>query len=120
MIDMLSLLPESNQDRFDSRHRLVIAAAQRAKHLMQGAPSMGPSQFTKETTHAIDEVLHGRVKFLAGKEARQALKDVKNGREAELERTVAVESAEDAREIKKELSVYVDDSVKAAEADSEE
>lgn len=120
MIDMLSLLPEPNQERFDSRHRLVIAASQRAKHLMQGAPPMGPVRFTKETTHALDEVLQGRIKFLAGKEARQALKEAKKGRETEMERAVAVEAAEDVKEIKKELSVYVDDSAKAAEADSEE
>ncbi|MBM4133082.1 MAG: DNA-directed RNA polymerase subunit omega [Nitrospira sp.] len=120
MIDMLSLLPEANQERFDSRHRLVIAAAQRAKHLMQGAPPIGPVRFTKETTQALDEVLKGRIKFLTGKEARQALKEAKSGREGELERTVPVESAEDAREIKKELSVYVDDSPKPAESDSEE
>mgnify|MGYP001578111900 CR=1 FL=1 len=120
MIDMLLLLPEPNQERFDSRHRLVLAASQRAKHLMQGAPPMGPVRFTKETTQALDEVLQGRIKFLTGKDARQALKEAKKGREGELERAVAVESAEDAREIKKELSVYVDDSPKAAESDSEE
>ncbi|MDE3018406.1 MAG: DNA-directed RNA polymerase subunit omega [Nitrospirota bacterium] len=120
MIDMLSLLPESNHELFDSRHRLVIAAAQRAKHLTQGAPLMGPTRFTKETTQALDEVLHGRIHFLTGKEARQALKEVKKGRESELERAVTVESAEDAREIKKELSVYVDDSPKTTESDSEE
>lgn len=120
MIDMLSLLPEANQERFDSRHRLVIAAAQRAKHLMQGAPPMGQVRFTKEASQAIDEVLQGQITFLSGKDARQALKEAKKGREGELERTVAVESAEDAREIKKELSVYVDDSPKAAESDSEE
>lgn len=120
MIDMLSLLPESSQQRFDSRHRLVLAAAQRAKHLMQGAPAMGANRFTKETTNALDEVLQGQIKFLIGKEARQALKEAKKGRESELERAAAVESAEDAREIKKELSVYVDDSVKPAESNSEE
>lgn len=120
MIDMLSLLPESNHERFDSRHRLVIVAAQRAKHLMQGAPPMGPVRFTKETTHALDEVLQGRIQFLTGKDARQALKEVKKGRESEVERAVTVESAEDSREIKQELSVYVDDSTKAAESESEE
>jgi len=119
MIDMLSLLPESNRQRFDSRYRLVIAAAQRAKHLMQGAPAMGPARFTKETTSALDEVLHERVQFLTGKDARQALKEVKKSRESELERAVTVESTEDAREIKKELSVFVDDSSKV-ESEGEE
>ncbi len=121
MIDMLPLLPESNAERFDSRHRLVLAAAQRAKHLMQGAPTLAPSKFTKATTVALDEVLQGRVTFLTGADARQAMKEAKRGREAELERAVTVEASEDAREIKKQLSVYVDDSEKPAEAaDSDE
>ena len=37
MIDMLSLLPQYTPDQFDSRHRLVIVAAQRAKHILQGS-----------------------------------------------------------------------------------
>ena len=41
MIDMLSLLPEYTTDQFDSRHRLVLVAAQRAKHLIQGAKGGG-------------------------------------------------------------------------------
>jgi DNA-directed RNA polymerase subunit omega len=120
MIDMLALLPEYQQDRFDSRHRLVIAASQRAKHLMQGARPAGPTKFAKETSIAIDEVLRGRVEFLVGKEARQAIKAAKRGKDSEAERLAMVESAEDASEIKKELSVYVDDSAKAAETESDE
>lgn len=120
MIDMLSLLPEYSQGQFDSRHRLVIASSQRAKHLMQGAKQVGASKFTKETTIAIDEVLHGQVEFLVGKEARQAIKAAKRGKDSETERLAMAEATEDVREIKKELSVYVDDSVKAAEGEGEE
>ena len=36
MIDMLNLLPQYKLGQFDSRHRLVLVAAQRAKHLLQG------------------------------------------------------------------------------------
>ncbi|MBM4125695.1 MAG: DNA-directed RNA polymerase subunit omega [Nitrospira sp.] len=121
MIDPLSLLPDMNQTRFDSRHRLVLVASQRAKHLMQGARPIAPSRFTKETTTAIDEVLHGQIEFLTGKEARQAIKEAKRGKDTEVERMVMVGAGEDAREIKKELSVYIDDSPKpAAEAEGEE
>ena len=120
MMDMLSLLPEYKQDEFDSRHRLVLAASQRAKHLIQGARQWGASKFTKETTVAIDEVLRGKVEFLIGKEARQAIKAAKRGKDSEAERLAMVDSAEDAHEIKKELSVYVDDSDKTAEAEGEE
>ncbi|MGH7208085.1 MAG: DNA-directed RNA polymerase subunit omega [Nitrospiraceae bacterium] len=120
MIDALSLLPEHSHERFDSRHRLVIAACQRAKHLLQGGKPLGVSKFTKETTIALDEVLQGLIEFLAGKDARQAMKDAKRGRESEVERMAMASTGEDAREIKKELSVYVDDSPKAAEPEGEE
>lgn len=119
MIDMLSLLPQYTQDQFDSRHRLVIVAAQRAKHLIQGAKSAGPSRFTKETTIALDEVLQGLSKYLVGKDARDAMKEAKRGKEGETER-MAMMTGEDAREIKKELSVYVDDSVKPTAGEGEE
>jgi DNA-directed RNA polymerase subunit omega len=119
MIDMLSLLPQYAPDQFDSRHRLVIVAAQRAKHLIQGAKTTGTSRFTKETTIALDEVLRGQTKYLVGKDARDAMKEAKRGKEGETER-MAMMTGEDAREIKKELSVYVDDSAKPATGESEE
>jgi DNA-directed RNA polymerase subunit omega len=121
MIDALALLPENSPKRFDSRHRLVLASSQRAKHLMQGAQPVGPSKFTKETTIALEEVLHGRIEFLMGKEARQAMKEAKRSKEGEVERMSVLESEEDVQAIKKDLSVYVDDSsAKSTENDSEE
>jgi DNA-directed RNA polymerase subunit omega len=119
MIDMLSLLPQYTSNEFDSRHRLVIVASQRAKHLTQGAKPAAPSRFTKETTIALDEVLRGHVKFLTGKEAREAMKEAKRGKEGETER-IAMMTGEDAREIKKELSVYVDDTAQPTAAPTEE
>lgn len=119
MVDMLSLLPQYTQDQFDSRYRLVIVAAQRAKHMLQGSRPSGTSRFTKETTVALDEVLRGDTKYLVGKDARDATKEAKRGKEGETER-MAIMTGEDAREIKKELSVYVDDSPKPAEPESEE
>jgi DNA-directed RNA polymerase subunit omega len=119
MVDMLSLLPQYTANQFDSRHRLVLVAAQRAKHLLQGSRSYGTSRFTKETTIALDEVLRGEVKYLVGKEARDAMKEAKRGKEGETER-IAMMSGDDAREIKKELSNYVDDTVKPTGVEGEE
>jgi len=119
MIDMLSLLPQYAPDQFDSRHRLVIVAAQRAKHILQGSRPFGLSRFTKETTIALDEVLRGQAKYLIGKEARDAMKEAKRGKEGETER-IAMMTGEDAKEIKKELSVYVDDAPKPIKAVTEE
>lgn len=119
MIDMLNLLPQYTSGDFDSRHRLVIVASQRAKHLTQGAKTAGSSRFTKETTVALDEVLRGNVKYLTGKEARDAMKEAKRGKEGETER-LAMMTGEDAREIKKELSVYVDDTAQPTVTPTEE
>jgi len=77
MMDALSLLPEHRHARFDSRHRLVLAASQRAKHLLQGGKPLGMSKFTKDTTIALDEVLQGLIEFLAGKEARHGCSQVR-------------------------------------------
>jgi DNA-directed RNA polymerase subunit omega len=124
MSTTMSLLPEYSPEEFDSRHRIVIAASQRAKHLMQGAKPVGMTRFTKATTIALDEVMHGQVPYLKGKEARQAMKDAKRTRESEVERMVTMEAREDAQEISKSLSVYVDDSQAgkpgAAAAEAEE
>ena len=68
---------------------------------------------------ALDEVLRGQVKYLRGKEARDALKESKRVKEGETER-VAMMTGEDAKEIKKELSVYVDDTPKPTTSESEE
>jgi DNA-directed RNA polymerase subunit omega len=119
MIDMLNLLPQYTPKEFDSRHRLVIVAAQRAKHLTQGAKPTGPSRYTKETTAALDEVLRGKITYLTGKEARDAMKEAKRGKEGETER-LAMMTGEDAKEIKKELSVYVDDTPRPASVPGEE
>ena len=118
MIDMLRLLPQYTTDEFDSRHRLAIVAAQRAKHILQGSRH-APSRFTKETTIALDEVLRGQTKYLVGQEARDAMKESKRGKEGEMER-IALMAGDDAKEIKKELSVYVDDTPKPVVGESEE
>ena len=118
MIDMLRLLPQYTAGEFDSRHRLAIIAAQRAKHILQGSRH-APSRFTKETTIALDEVLRGQIKYLVGQEARDAMKEAKRGKEGEMER-IAVMTGDDAKEIKKELSVYVDDTPKPVVGESEE
>ncbi|MEK7337731.1 MAG: hypothetical protein AAB111_09640, partial [Nitrospirota bacterium] len=64
----------------------------------------------------LDEVLRGEVKYLVGEEARDAMKEAKRGKEGETER-LAMMTGEDAKEIKKELSVYVDDAAKPAPAE---
>ena len=59
-MDALSLLPQHHQTEFDSRYRIVLIAAQRAKQLVRGAESEGTSKFTKDTSKALEEVLGGK------------------------------------------------------------
>jgi DNA-directed RNA polymerase subunit omega len=119
-METLSLMPEYEDLPIESRSRLVIIAAQRARQFMQGTRPLSATKHTKPTTMALEEVLMGKVKFLVGKEARQAMKEARKQRERELERlTLAHVGGEDASEIKKDLSVIVDDS-KPAEASEDD
>ena len=119
-MDALLLLPEYENLPIESRSRLVIIAAQRARQVMQGARPLIPTKHTKPTTVALEEVLKNKVRFVTGKDARQAMKEARKQRERELERPpMAHVTGEDANEIKKDLSVVVDDS-KPAEASEDD
>ncbi len=120
MIDALSLLPEHHQTQFDSRFRIVLIAAQRAKQIMRGAPTPGSNKFIKETSSALEEVLHGDVKYFMGEEAREAMKKAKGAGEREFDPALLAQTDENAKEIQKELSVYIDDSPKSEESGVEE
>ncbi|RMH05142.1 MAG: DNA-directed RNA polymerase subunit omega [Nitrospirae bacterium] len=117
---MLSLLPDDQLDHFDSRYRLVLVAAQRAKQLMQGAKPPESSKYTKMTSIALEEALHGKVPYLKGQEARQALKEARRRAEHEFDRVMLAEADEDAKEIQQQLSVYIDDSPKEESAEGSE
>lgn len=120
MIDTLPLLPDQQLEKFDSRYRLVIVAAQRAKYLMQGARPSISSKFTKATSIALEEVLQNTVPFMIGKDARHAIKEAGRSAEREFDQSLLPETDEDAKEIKQQLSVYIDDSPPAEEGESEE
>jgi DNA-directed RNA polymerase subunit omega len=119
-MDALSLLPDYQKLSTESRSRLVIITAQRARQLMQGARPKLPTRHTKPTTIALEEMLKGKIHFLVGKEAQKAMKEARKQRERELEKlTMAQVAGTDAAEIKKDLSVVVDDS-KPAEASEDD
>ncbi len=119
-MDALSLLPDYQKLSVESRSRLVIITAQRARQLMQGARPVLPTRHTKPTTIALEEMLKGKIHFLVGKEAQKAMKDARKQRERELEKLSMVQVAgADAAEIKSDLGVVVDDS-KPAEASEDD
>jgi|SRR3990172_1280713 DNA-directed RNA polymerase subunit omega len=108
-MEIIALPIDFEKIPLDSRYRLVIIASQRAKQLMEGAKRLIASRYTKETTVALEEILEKRVQFLVGKEARLAYKEMKRLKEEDAKNRIHLEE-EDTTEIKKDLSVYVDDS----------
>ncbi|HTN44053.1 MAG TPA: DNA-directed RNA polymerase subunit omega [Nitrospiria bacterium] len=113
-MDIMSLITDFDDTKIDSRYRLVIIAAQRARQLMQGSKPQVTSKFTKETTVALDEVLQSKTDFMTGKEAKVAMKEAMAARELEERarakaRAKALLPQEDESEIKKDLSVYLSD-----------
>ncbi len=120
MIDTLSLLADNSLDKFDSRYRMVLVAAQRAKHIMQGAERSQTSKFTKETSLALEEVMHGKVPYLMGKDAREAFRVARKSGAPEFDQSLLGEGDENTAEIHKQLSVYIDDTPKEPAPPAEE
>jgi len=118
-MDALSLLPQHHQKNFDSRYRIVLIAAQRAKQLVRGAEPTGASKFSKETSIALEEVLGGSVPYLMGDEAKQAIRDAKLANQRPIDPALYAQPDENAQEIKKELSVYIDDTAQHGVAEVE-
>ena len=115
MVDILPLLPDGKSGTFDSRYRGVLVAAQRAKQIMRSGQQVQTSKYAKETSIALEEVFRGEVHYLVGQDARQAIRDAKRSMEGDFEHPISAEGDEDAKEIQKQLSIYIDDSPKGVE-----
>ena len=115
MIDTLPLLPDDKSGTFDSRYRVVLVAAQRAKQIMRSGQQLQTSKYAKETSIALEEVFRGEVNYLVGQDARQAIRDSKRSMERDFDQSMLTEGDEDTKEIQQQLSVYIDDSSKGSE-----
>ncbi len=69
MNDLVTRPIEVTPDIIDSRYRLVITAAKRARQLMEGAPVRVDKHYLKETTTALQEIVEKKVPILTGEEA---------------------------------------------------
>ncbi|HEY4485099.1 MAG TPA: DNA-directed RNA polymerase subunit omega [Nitrospiria bacterium] len=111
-MDISALLCDYDLTKIDSRYRLVIIAAQRARQLMQGSTPQVNSKFVKAAPIALEEVLQGKIEFLVGKEAKAALKEANQARAAEARarsRPAGLFTAVDKGEIQKDLAQFIDD-----------
>ncbi|MBI3621498.1 MAG: DNA-directed RNA polymerase subunit omega [Nitrospirae bacterium] len=104
----------------DSRYRVVAVASQRARQLAEGARPSVETRYIKPTTIALQEFYGGMLEFLTGKEARVAQKEAKRIREeAMAAKALEARHAALSEEIKRDLSVYVEEGL-AKEAPSRE
>ena len=109
-MDLTSLMAGIGEAKMDSRYRLVIVTAQRARQMIEGSKPLTQSRFSKEITVALDEVLQGQIKYLTGSEAQAALKEARQ-KGALLKPKALPGRPEDVSEVKKDLTQYVDDSL---------
>ncbi|MCL4461059.1 MAG: DNA-directed RNA polymerase subunit omega [Nitrospirae bacterium] len=69
MNDLVTRPIEVTPDIIDSRYRLVITAAKRARQLMEGSPVKVDKRYLKETTTALQEILEKKIPILTGEDA---------------------------------------------------
>ena len=71
-MDIIKLPIEHTDETIDSRFRLVLMAAQRARQISDGAKVLVKSKYVKNTTLSLEEAIDGKLKYLTGEEARKA------------------------------------------------
>ncbi|GAB4390433.1 MAG: DNA-directed RNA polymerase subunit omega [Thermodesulfovibrionales bacterium] len=120
-MDIVSLPTEVEKEKIDSRFRLVVIAAQRARELALGAKPKVKSRHKRHATVAIEEALEGQLEFLMGEEARAANEDAKKfdyKRFLEEKRKEAM--PEDLSELEKDLRTYLHEREEAKQSVLEE
>lgn len=107
-MDVISLpLDLNDDDKIESRYRLVILAAQRARQIIEGGQPVMETRYAKATTIGLEEVLTRKVEFLTGNEAWVAQEEARRLKEEEMKSRALVEKEQEiAHEIKKDLGVY--------------
>jgi len=111
-MDIISLPIGNDKKNIDSRFRLVVISAQRAKELALGKP-LGikekiKAKGKKPTTIAIEEAIEGVLEYKVGEEAKAAIEEAKKfdlRKILEEKRKEAI--PEDISEIEKDLKVYL-------------
>lgn len=71
MNDLVTRPIEVTPQIIDSRYRLVIAAAKRARQLMEGASPKVEKRYLKETTTALQEIVEKKLYIVSGEEANR-------------------------------------------------
>lgn len=105
-MDIISLPVEYNKKEIESRYRLVVIAAQRARELSLGATQKVQTKAKKVTTTALIEAISGGIEFITGEEAvvaREKADKIDYKKLIEEKR----KPIEDLSELEKDLKVYL-------------
>ncbi len=110
-MDIVSLPPEIQREKIDSRYRLVIIASQRAKALALGAKSELGSVSVKFTTRAIEEALENELEVVTGEAAREARQEAlkEEARRLAAEAEKREEMGVELSELEKDLKFYLNE-----------
>jgi DNA-directed RNA polymerase subunit omega len=107
-MDIVSLPIDFDEDKIDSRFRLVTIAAQRAKELAYGAKPKIETKFAKAPTVAIEEAMENVLEFVTGDEAKEKLEEAKKfDYKRFLEERRKETLPEDLSELEKDLRLYL-------------
>jgi len=108
-MDVVSLPVDIEEAPIDSRFRLVIVAAQRARQLMEGSEALiEPGIDRKETTIAIEEIVSNKLDILYGEEAVTALQEERRVREEVKRRAMLAERESDGTtQARKDLNILL-------------
>jgi len=105
-VDIISLPVEYDKKEIDSRYRLVVIAAQRARELSLGAQSQIQTKTKKVTTAALLEAVGTKIEFLTGVDAIAAKE-----KSEKIDYKKLIEEKrrplEDLSELEKDLKVYL-------------
>ncbi len=107
-MDIITLPIEIQEEKIDSRFRLVVIASQRAIELSKGVKPKIQSKVNKITSNAILESLSGDVDFLMGEEACIALQKAEK---LDFRKWISEKKrpVEDLSDIEKDLKIYLHD-----------
>lgn len=105
-MDIISLPVEYDKKKIESRYRLVVIAAQRARELSLGATQKVQTKAKKVTTTAVLEAISGSIEFITGEEAviaKEKAEKINYKKLIEEKR----KPIEDLSELEKDLKVYL-------------
>jgi DNA-directed RNA polymerase subunit omega len=114
-MDIITLPIEYDRKKIESKYRLAVIAAQRARELALGAEPKLPKKAKKVTTMALLETILGEVKFITGDEAALARERADRIDFKKLIEERRKTNVGDLSELEKDLKVYLHEREGASE-----